>query len=75
MAPARHHATAPNIHVFETIVLFTPRDPLCFLSNDALDGHIWVSPLNAFSLILNERINKAHLFFSGNQNEEDVDET
>lgn len=61
MAPARQHATAPNIHVLETIVLFTPQDPLCFLSNGALVGHIWVNRLNSFTS-LNERINKALLF-------------
>lgn len=61
MAPARQRATAPNIAVLETIVLFTPQDPLCFLSNGALVGHIWVNRLNAFTS-LKEHVNKALLF-------------
>lgn len=51
-------AIAPALEPF---VPFTPRDPLCFLSNDALVGHIWVNHLNAPTSV-NEYINKALLF-------------
>lgn len=61
MAPARQHATAPNVHVLETIVLFNPQRPLCFLSNGTLVGHIWVNCLNTFTS-LNECCNKGLLF-------------
>lgn len=60
-APFRQHATAPNVHVLEPVVLFTPKDPLCFLSNAASVGHIWVNRLNTFTS-LNKRFNKALLF-------------
>lgn len=57
------HCTQLNVSVFEMIVLFTPQDPLCFLSNGALVRHIWVNRLNSFTS-LNEHINKELLFCS-----------
>lgn len=74
MAPARQHATAPNIHVLETIVLFTPQDLLCFLSNGALVGHIWVNRLNSFTS-LNEHFNKALLFLPAPDPKKEADKT